>query len=81
MTMEGDAGFVCDECNHEAPSEQGLKAHKTRSHKKTAPVTADEAFDRIGAATEALFPAGIPASRVIEIAELQKAMLKVVTRL
>lgn len=75
-----EVSCVVDGCGMTFATEQELKAHVTRTHKKTTGITADQAFERIGAATEALFPDGIPASRVIEIAELQKAMLKVVTR-
>lgn len=69
--------FVCDECGHVAPSQMGLRAHITRTHKTT---DADQLFALVGAATEALFPTGVPVSRIIEIAELQKAMLRVVAR-
>ena len=72
--------FDCPHCGFEARSEMGLKAHVTRSHAKNKPLTADQAFERIGMACEMLFPDGLPMARVIEIAELQKAMLKVMTR-
>lgn len=69
--------YTCDECGHQSPSQQGLRAHKTRTHSKTSP---DELFELVGRATEALFPNGVPASRIIEIAALQREMLKTVTR-
>ncbi len=53
-------------------------APKTSKAAKAA--QADELFERVGKATEALFPKGIPMTRIIEVAELQKAMLKVVAR-
>jgi hypothetical protein len=74
--------YDCSECDKTFASEQGLKAHMTRSHqpKGTAgDLTSDEAFNRIAKATEALFPEGIPAVRVMLIADLQRQMLKVVT--
>jgi hypothetical protein len=69
----------CPECAFVARSDMGLKAHKTRSH-STGKISADEMFERIGTACEALFPEGIPMSRIMEVAELQKQMLKTVTR-
>ena len=67
----------CAECDRWFPTSRGLRMHFTRSHQKADP---DETFELIGNATEALFPDGIPTSRIIEIADLQKAMLKVLTR-
>lgn len=55
-----------------APAPKASKAAKAAQ--------ADELFERVGKATEALFPRGIPMTRIIEVAELQKAMLKVVAR-
>lgn len=66
--------MFCDECGKPVASEMGLKSHKTRSHPKA--LTADEAFERSGQALEVLFPNGIPMSRIIELADLQKAMLR-----
>lgn len=77
---QADEHFCTEEgCGKSFPTKQGLSMHVARSHKKDE-VDADEAFERIGAATEALFPDGIPATRIIELADLQKQMLKVVTR-
>lgn len=75
--VEAD-GPVCNECGYVAKSAMGLKAHITRQH--TAKLSADEAFERIGKACEILFPDGIDMSRIIEIAELQKQILRVITR-
>jgi len=70
---------MCDQCGYVAKSEMGLRAHITRSHGRLA-LDADEAFERTGKALDLLFPNGIPASRVIEIADLQKHMLRVVSK-
>lgn len=75
-------------CDRTFPTAHGVTMHKNRTHnagqarprKREVAYDADALFERVGAATEALFPAGIPTSRIIEIAELQKAMLKVVAR-
>lgn len=81
MEAEGVVTFDCADCDQTFATEQGMKMHWTRTHKvKASSVGANDAFERVGRATEALFPEGIPAARVIEIADLQKAMLKVVTR-
>jgi hypothetical protein len=66
--------FKCDECGSQCKSQMGLRAHKTRAHSDK--LTPDEMFERTGRALEVLFPDGIPFSRIIELAELQKAMLK-----
>lgn len=83
---------MCDVpgCGRTFPTAHGVTMHKNRAHndnygakakaKRPATYDADDLFERVGAATEALFPGGIPTSRIIEIAELQKAMLKVVAR-
>lgn len=80
--METDNGdnFVC-ECGTKCTSERGLAVHRKRMH-GDGPNEKDgeEIFAKIGNATRALFPAGIPAERVIEIAEVQKTMLRVLTR-
>lgn len=68
---------MCQECGYQAKSQMGLKAHQTRSH---ATISADEAFERTGKALEMLFPNGIPMSRIIELADLQKAMLRAITK-
>lgn len=65
----------CDICGKPVASEMGKKAHMTRSHPKG--LSADEAFERTGQALEILFPNGIPMSRLIELADLQKQMLRV----
>lgn len=83
--------FPCDVpgCGASYPTQQGVSMHKNRSHgivsttrnaarKRESRMGADEAFELTGAALDVLFPNGIPASRIIEIAELQKHMLKVV---
>jgi hypothetical protein len=73
--------YDCSECGRSFATQQGMRMHVARSHRKaTAAVAVHDAFERVGAATEALFPEGIPAARIIEIADLQKAMLKVLTR-
>lgn len=66
----------CEICGKPVASEMGRKNHMTRSHPKG--LNADEAFERTGQALEVLFPGGIPMSRLIEIAELQKAMLRAI---
>lgn len=84
---------VCDVpgCDRAFLTPHGVVMHKNRAHPETLTAkprrkervldyNPDEVFELVGRATEALFPAGIPTSRIIEIAELQKAMLKVVTR-
>lgn len=71
-------GLQCPHCDFVGRSPMGIKSHITRNHRPG--LTADQAFERIGAACEVLFPDGIPMSRIIEIAELQKRMLSVVTR-
>jgi hypothetical protein len=82
---------VCDvpDCGKTFATAHGVTMHKNRAHYEGPPRaraarksdhTPDELFEMVGAATEALFPGGIPTSRIIEIAELQKAMLKVVAR-
>lgn len=68
--------FECPECGGSYKSQMGLRAHITRAHGK--PMSPDEMFERTGRALEILFPDGIPASRVIEIADLQKAMLRAI---
>jgi hypothetical protein len=70
---------MCDQCGYVAKSEMGLRAHVTRSHGRLA-LDADEAFERTGKALEVLFPNGIPAARIIELADLQKAMLRAVSK-
>lgn len=87
ITQNGDVtasdALICPECGFEAKSQMGLRAHHTRAHHtrahKKGP-SPDEMFERIGLACEVLWPDGIPMSRVIEIAELQKAILKVLSR-
>ena len=71
--------YRCGLCNKPAKSQMGLKAHMTRSHPGFG-LSADEAFERTGQALEVLFPNGIPMSRLIELAGLQKEMLKVLTK-
>lgn len=72
---------TCEECGYLAASAHGLKAHTSRSHKKTASgINADEAFEITGRALEILFPNGVPMARLIEVAEMQKMMLKWVSR-
>lgn len=66
----------CEVCGKPVASEMGRKAHMTRSHPKG--LTADEAFERTGQALDVLFPQGIPTSRLIELAELQKQMLRAI---
>lgn len=75
-TTNGEVEVICKQCGYVAKSDMGLKMHASRSHKK--PPTADEAFELTGKALDVLFPDGFPASRLIELAELQKHMLKVV---
>lgn len=75
---EDKKAYVCTGCSAQAGTEQGARSHQTRKH-PSGP-TADEMFALVGKATEALFPNGIPAARVIEIAELQRAMMKVLAR-
>lgn len=70
--------LICQQCGFQAASRMGFLAHNTRSHKSKQ--TPDQLFERVGAACEVLFPDGIPMSRVIEVGELQKAILKVLSR-
>lgn len=77
MTTSTAAKITCPDCGAQCATERGLKAHQTRTHPT---VDANEIFERMGRATEVLFPQGIPASRVIEVAEMQKVILKVITR-
>ena len=71
-------------CDLQFQTIQGVNMHITRMHTpRKLPgtlLTADEAFERVGAATEALLPDGVPTSRIIEVAEWQKVMLKWVTK-
>ena len=77
-----DGLFLCPEdgCLAKAQTRQGIKMHWTRSHKQKQGVDPNELFELTGKALDVLFPNGIPASRVIEIADLQKVMLKVLSR-
>lgn len=52
---------------------------KGYKYPKVTAEAADVIFGRMAAATEVLFPV-VPHDRVIEIAELQHAMLKVLSR-
>lgn len=70
--------WTCKTCGFQAKSHMGLATHITKNHKPKQ--TPDEMFERVGAACEVLFPDGIPMSRIIEIGELQKAILKVLSR-
>lgn len=85
----GHAELTCPECGWEAPTPGGLGRHRATKHDVTSKAaaarsakaeSADELFMKVGAATRALFPDGVPAERVIEIAEVQKAMLTVLRR-
>lgn len=78
VAQASDPALTCKTCGFAAKSPMGLSAHNTRAHKPKA--TPDEMFERVGAACEVLFPDGIPYARVIEVAELQKAILKVLSR-
>jgi hypothetical protein len=79
---------ACNEegCDRTFESAQGLSMHKSRSHgapsqrstRARSAGDADEMFDRCGAAIDVLFPEGIPASRIIELADLMKLMLRVI---
>lgn len=76
-TDNGDTPFVC-ECGQKYSTQNRLNSHKKKAH--GAPDSTDEIFAKVGNATRALFPEGIPAERVIEIAEVQRSMLKVLAR-
>jgi hypothetical protein len=66
-------------CVREFDTQQGLSMHTTRSH-KTPQAKANDMFELVGQATEVLFPAGIPMSRLIEIADWQKVTLRMLAR-
>lgn len=72
--------FKCDICDRTFETEQGMKMHKGRSHKGELPHDADTLFSVVGAATAVLFPNGVPYERVIEVAEWQKATLRLMAR-
>lgn len=73
------AEFQCPECGAQLKSQMGLRTHITKSHKPG--LNADEAFDRVSAATRILFPDPEDVySRLEEIASLRKDMLKAITR-
>lgn len=78
VAQAANPDVTCKVCGFEARSPMGLTAHNTRNHKPKS--TPDQLFERVGLACEMLFPEGIPMARIIEIAELQKAMLKVLSR-
>lgn len=78
VTIDPSDKLQCQTCGFIARSDMGLKNHVTRQHRRG--ITPDQAFERVGLACEMLFPDGIPMSRIIEIAELQKQMLKVISK-
>ena len=56
--------------------------HKNGGRNKVK-VTEDQAetlFYRVGVATDALFPKGVPGDRVLEVAEWQRATIELLTR-
>lgn len=71
---------TCEQCGRTFPTKHGLSMHLARAHRPPPSLQADQIFERLGNATNALFPDGIPASRVIEIAEWQRATLKLLDR-
>lgn len=79
MTDDGKIQCEFPGCQARAKPGMGMKGHVTRAHPKTS-VDSEEAFKRVAAAIEVLFPAGIPAIRAIEVGDLFKTMLKVVIR-
>lgn len=79
-TDNGDTPFVC-ECGQKYSTQNRLNSHKRKVHGGGLnEKDGEEIFAKIGNATRALFPDGIPAERVIEIAEVQRTMLRVLTR-
>ena len=79
-TQLPDGQWMCghDTCDRVLPTIQGIKTHMARSHIK--PADSDALFARVGAATRALFPDGLDFDRIIEVAALQREMLKVISR-
>lgn len=76
----------CPECGAEYPTFQGMAMHRSRMHgvnRRNGNVSGDRAdaiFNHLARVTEALFPDGVPPERIMEVAEWQKATLKVMTR-
>lgn len=71
---------TCDTCARVFDTKHGLNMHLARAHRPPPSLNTNDKFDRLGKATEALFPDGIPAARIIEIAEWQRATLKLLDR-
>jgi hypothetical protein len=59
----------------ESEPEPEPKAKIAKPKKVTEVAQADDLFDRVGQATDILFPNGVPGGQVLIVAELQKNML------
>lgn len=76
-----DGRWECAEptCGLNFATEQGARTHWSRSHKVVTD-NPGELFDRTRAALEALFPEGPSWDRMVEYADMQKQMLKWISR-
>lgn len=79
-TMEQTGDFPCGECSRVLKSSSALAKHRNRTHGNPSSLDADALFERLGTVTKALFPDGVPNSRIIEVAEWQKVTLQLMRR-
>ena len=78
--MGPEATFTCDVCGREFPTLQGQRTHTARSHTSKVSNTPDALFEKLAAATAALYPNGVPFIDIIEVAEWQKVTLRLLSR-
>lgn len=87
-TITTKLAFGCDQCDQSFVTDRGRKAHVTRSHKKvkravsparrngvTFQAGLQDWTEIVHKTTRTFFPKGVPANRVMEVAEWQKTTL------